>query len=44
MQILTLAQRKDEILHSLILHNQNFSKAILDKITQNINFTQRNAQ
>ena len=44
MQILTLAQRKDEILNSLILQNQNFSKAILDKFTQNTNFTQRSAQ
>ena len=44
VRILTLTQRKDEILHSLILQNQNFSKAILDKFTQNTNSAQRTAQ
>lgn len=46
VQILRLAQRKNEILHSLIAQNQSFSKAILDKFTPktNTNFTQRTAQ
>lgn len=44
VQILALAQRKDEILRSLILQNQNFSKAILDKFTQNTNSAQRITQ
>lgn len=43
-QILKLIERKNEIFHSLILENQAFSKAILDKFTQNTNSTQRSAQ